>query len=703
MFAICKHPKIRFAIATLMLASGCNSLKTSKLNDSWDQAPSYHAPVATQIEYPNVESRLKPEAFTAMAPLALENPADLPTHELTLDEAVRLALTKGDVLRSLGGSVVQNPQGVRTQYDPAITETNPLGGVEAALSAFDAQVSGQLFWQKNDRPNNTTFLIFQPSALEQTAASFNYEVAKTTATGASFAARHVVGYDRNNSPVRFFPSDYVGWFEAEIRQPLLQGAGVDYNRIAGPNSQVGQYNGVLIARINSDISLADFEQSVVSFVNDVESAYWELYFAYHSLEAAVEGRENLLRTWQRIKKIVEAGEGNAAEEAQARSQYYTFDVQVKEALSGPNGLFAREQQLRYLIGFTATDRTLLKPASSPMDGEVIIDWNTALADALSSRVEVRRQKWSIKRRELELVAAKLNRRPTLDFLAQYRYRGLGDDLVGSRDPNNSFNSLYQNILEGDYQEWQAGIEFGYPVGLRQASAAIANARWNLARERALLDEQELRITHDLTTAARQIKRAYELMKTNFIRVQADNDQVEVLQARYDGGLDNISFVLQARQQLANSESSYFRSLTDYQLALRDFHREKGSLLNYAQVGMSESAWPSGAYKDAAERGRFLRPGGRPARTGPSVSEGRFDPSQVGAGSMSANNQGFVDAAVPSSPFFQGDSSLPTTPAPIEALPPLESPVGISPSIGGAGAGETARLAQPLQLPFGELR
>ncbi|GAB5403688.1 MAG: TolC family protein [Aureliella sp.] len=693
MFAIFSHSKTKPLLAVLLLASGCNSLEKAKLNDSWDQTPSYHAPAATRIEYPNVQSRMEPESYTATLPLALENPADLPTRELTLDEAVRMALTQGDVLRTLGGSVVQNPLGVRTQYDPAITESNPLGGVEAALSAFDAQVSGQLFWQKNDRPNNTTFLIFQPSALEQTAASFNYEVAKTTATGASFAARHVVGYDRNNSPVRFFPSDYVGWFEAEYRQPLLQGAGTDFNRIAGPNSGIGQYNGVLIARINSDISLADFEQSVVTFVNDVESAYWELYFAYHSLEAAVQGRDNVLQTWQRLKRLDEAGQGNKADEPQTRSQYYAFDAQVKEALAGPAGLYAREQQLRYLLGLTATDGTLLKPSSAPMDGEVIVDWNSALADALSGRVEVRRQKWTIKRRELELIAAKLNRRPTLDFLAQYRYRGLGDDLIGSRDPNNSFNSLYQNIFEGDYQEWQAGIEFGYPVGLRQASAAIANARWNLARERALLDEQELRITHDLSTASRQIQRAYELMKTNYIRVQADSDQVEVLQARYDGGLDNISFLLQARQQLANSESAYFRSLTDYQLALRDFHREKGSLLNYAQVGMSESAWPSGAYQDATERGRFFTPTSRPARTGPSVSRGGFDPTSVGAQATvgtvgefggSSNTATGDLASVPSSPFDAPESAT------------LPTAIGRQPL--GSAAGQTpAQMAEPLNL------
>lgn len=629
----------------MALTTGCAPVDRFRFADTWEQAPSYHQTQATQIEYPNVRSSLAPEIVTSPPPLALENPSELAAWELELTEAIRIALANSEILRTLGGSVVQNPQFVLSNFDPALTESNPFGGVEAALSEFDAQVTSQLFWQKNDRPNNTTFLIFQPAAFQQTASTFNYELAKRTATGARFAARHSVFYDRNNSPVRFFPSDFTGFFEAEYRQPLLRGAGVDYNRIAGPGAPIGQYNGVLIARINTDISLADFEQGIITFINDVETAYWELYFAYHSLEANVAGRNSALVTWQRIRELQKAGArgGDAAAEAQARSNYYTFDVNVRDALTGPNGLYAAEQRLRYLLGMPPTDGQLIKPSSSPMEGEVILDWPCALSDALARRVEVRRQKWNIKRRELELIAARLNRRPTLDFLGQYRYRGLGDNLIASRDPNNSFNSLYQNIFEGDYQEWQAGLELGYPVGLRRASAAVANARWNLAREQALLDEQELRISHDLSSAARQVARAFELMQSNFNRQDSDRQQVEALQARYESGLDNINFLLQAQQQLAASQSAYFRSLTDYQLALRDFHREKGSLLNYNRVGLSEGAWPAAAYEDAHERGRFFAPRAHPEKVDmpTPVSSGGFDPSLVGSGTC------FGDCAIPS--------------------------------------------------------
>ena len=632
--------KLKWLVACLMATTGCTQAKQFHFNDSWDSAPSYHASLATQIEYPNVHSNLIPQVAGAPRPLTIENPSELPAREMQLDEAIELALANSDILRTLGGSVVQAPLATRTNFDPAITESNPLSGVEAALSAFDTQATGQLFWQVNDRPNNVRInpilQQFQRPVLQQTNTQFNYELAKRTATGARFAARHNIAYDLTNTPNRLFSSAYTGWFEAEYRQPLMRGAGVDFNRIAGPNSTIGQYNGVLIARVNTDITLADFEQGIITFINDVETAYWELHFAYHNLETIVDGRKSALLTWQRVKELQKVGMrgGEQATLAQASANYYTFDVNVRDALSGTNGLYASEQRLRYLMGLPPTDGQLIKPTSQPMDGEVVFDWDSALSDALTRRVEIRRQKWNIKRRELEMLAARLNRKPTLDFLGLYRYRGLGDALIDNYDSNNSGNSLYQDIFSGQYQEWQAGVEFSHPVGFRQASAAVANARWNLARETALLEEQELRISHDLSNASRLVARAYQLMQSNYNRQDADRTQVYYLQERVEAGLDNINFLLQAQQQLATSQSAYFRSLTDYQLALRDFHREKGSLLNYNQVGLSEGAWPAPAYQDAVEHGRFFAPRSNPEQVEvPSpLSSGGFNPAHVGADS-----------------------------------------------------------------------
>ena len=81
----------------------------------------------------------------------------------------------------------------------------------------------------------------------------------------------------------------------------MLGAGTDFNRIAGPGALPGQLNGVLLARVRTDISLVDFERSVRDFVADVENAYWDLYFAYRDLEAKTEARNKAYVTYESIK------------------------------------------------------------------------------------------------------------------------------------------------------------------------------------------------------------------------------------------------------------------------------------------------------------------------------------------------------------------------------------------------------------------
>ena len=575
------------------LVSGCGLLKKIPPGPH-DTTASYHDHHGLNIEYPEVKACAtapSDAAKTASEPLVLEDPSKLPALEMSLQEAIQMAVHQSPVLRDIGGTVVSQPDITGTIYDPSLASASPTQGTEAALSAFDAQFSQQLFWTKTDTPNNISAAgqFVARGVTQATGATYNGEISKQTAVGSSFALRHIVNYDRSNRPFRAFTSDFNGFLEAEVRHPLMQGSGTMFNRIAGPNSQIGVYNGVLIARTREDIALTDFEADIITLVADVEQAYWNLATAYRVLDATVKGREAAQQTFQYQEVRLEVGSGRRDEEAQARSQFYQFQAQVESALGGEDGLYALEQQLRYLIGLPATDGRLVKPVSQPTDARVVFDWQSALGQALYRRVEIRRQKLNVKRREMELTAARLNRQPRLDFLGQYRWRGLGNHLIGSSD-NELFNDFYGTLTGGNFQEWQAGFEMDFPVGLRAASVAVSHALLNLNRERAVLAESELRISHDLSDAARQIKLTHQLLETNYNRYQADLNQVDVLQRRYRDQADNINFLLQAQRQLVESETAFYRSLMNYNLAIRDFHRQKGSLLAYNQVQLAEGPW-----------------------------------------------------------------------------------------------------------------
>ena len=200
------------------------------------------------------------------------------------------ALVNSKVFRDLGGTILTTPEVTTGVFDPAITYTDPLFSEEAALSAFDANVSAAAFFQNNDQPSNLTFQG-NNGIFVQDFHDYRFELQKLSATGSLFTLRNLTNYDNSNQTGQTLPHAWSTVFEGEVRQPLLQGAGVLFNRIAGPSRQPGVYGGVLIARTNTEITLSRFEEGVRDLISEVENAYWDLYFSYRNLAAVIEGRD----------------------------------------------------------------------------------------------------------------------------------------------------------------------------------------------------------------------------------------------------------------------------------------------------------------------------------------------------------------------------------------------------------------------------
>ncbi len=652
------QPRVRFLPAVILVGAlllvGCTSAVRESISQAVSQeyypfherAVTHYKQVATQIEYPDVHTKSLAEATKPLPPRTVADFQVTNYFDLTLDEAIRLALSNSRVMRSLDGRVLRNPASIATVYDPSIQESDPRFGVEGALSAFDAQFSTSVFWEYNDRPVNSLDAVGavgagMPFLFRQDLAFFTAEISKTNATGGTWSVRNNTNYEYNNRTTNIaFPSVWETNVEAEFRQPLLQGAGIDFNRIAGPGAQPGFTNGfffsngVLIARTNHDIALADFEAGVRNLVSDVENAYWDLYFAYRDLDAKIRARDAALQTLSRL----EALEADAASLAQAQVQYLTFRGEVENALSGvpggstvggggssagtfrgAGGLYAREADLRLLLGLADNDGRLIRPVDEPSTVRIHFAFEEILAEALCRRVELRRQRWLIKRRELEYIASQNFLYPRLDAIALYRWRGFGDDLLDPSGDNPPFDNAFEELTGGDFQEWRLGLEFSVPIGRRQAHAAVRNAELALTRAKAVHQDQELNVAHDLAAAIRELERAYQAIRTNHnIRITALR-RLEALEERAE--LDGIGQStlqgaelasrrafqldqrLEAQRSVAQAETAYYRSVLEYNLAVKAVHFEKGSLLDYNGVLLVEGGWPKKAYLDAKKRAR----------------------------------------------------------------------------------------------------
>ncbi|MFV0442923.1 MAG: TolC family protein [Planctomycetaceae bacterium] len=556
----------------------------------------------------------------------LEEQGDPEYWDVSLNEIVAHAMANSKVLRDLGGTILSAPTTVATQFNRGLQQTDPRFGMDAALSQFDAQLNSLATFQHNHRVYNNRFLGGGANFFRQERHDYVSELSKYSATGAQFALRNTMDYDDNNAPGNLFGSAWQTQWEGEVRQPLLQGAGLSYNRIAGPSGMPGVPNGVLIAKVNQDMTAADFNLAIRNYLSDVVNAYWDLYFAYRDLDSKQQALERSREIWQAYEAEKVADRKGGVAEALAREQFFRFQSELEDAIAGRtgqrtqnrngatggsfrgvNGVQAAERRLRMLVGLPVNDVRVIRPNDDPELAPVVFEWESMAGEAVHRRPELQKQRLLLKRREMELIAARNFLQPQLDVYGKYRLRGLGHDLYGN-DQRDGLRSAYGELGSAEFREWELGLQFNMPIGFRQGHAAVQNAELQLSRDRAILHEQERQVLHDLSNMVAEVDRAWKQCQTNLNRYLAAKDAVAALEANRESGLPvNLEQVLDAQRRLSESQSQYYLSRTEYALAIKNVHLEKGSLFEYSNVLIADNR-PQASHSAEGETSRSLLAG-----------------------------------------------------------------------------------------------
>ena len=682
----------------LTLFTGCHP--TQPFFVRRDESMAQYLAQSMDIEYADVQVESLPEATLAHAPLG---PTNIPTEfvDLSLEDCIAMALQNSKILRVVNGANSQSgsitaallsaaPGQMPSIYDSALVATtsntqpltvdsqgnriaprgssraNQVGGVEDALSEFDTQFSSLFGYNTTDRPRNVgPHNPYNPQQFKAVDSNAQAALSKRLATGTIVTARTTTVYSYNNvqtqGPGRSVPSDYTLAIELQATQPLMRGRGTLVNRIP-----------VVLARINEDMQLHDFEANVRNLVKSVEDAYWDLYCGYRALETAQGARDSALNLWRVAYDRLQAGAEDSGPdvEAQARSLYKQFESQIHTTFYGstipgndPRGLYGREQLLREKMGWSPTDSRMIRPADEPTEARVHFDWVEVHSEALLRSVELRKQKWAIKSAQLEMMSAKNQLLPQLDVTTFYRWLGVGDQLAaahasGIRFPDPGSNAL-EELTGGQYQELGMRLEFTpQAIGSRRALAGIRNRQMQLVKLQEEMREKEVFVTDNLTTAWRNMESTFISIKDYRDQLQAQTDEIKIYvdQAGTSAKLGQLADrMLRAEERKARAQLQYYQAICEYNKSITSIHYWKGSLLDLNAIALGEGSWTDKAYWDAEERSReragglyfdygYTRPG--VISNGPVVSGGQTEGNVSDPGAeIQSYNQGTPVPAV----------------------------------------------------------
>jgi outer membrane protein TolC len=539
---------------------------------------------------------------------------------------------------SVSGLTRQTPSGAVTDslrvfaYDPAILGTY----IEESLAKFDAVWQTGLIWNRFNEPpaintaGSPAFSLgpFNPGVLSTELGGlvtefgtlgsidlvqFRSELLKPLPTGGVAGITFRTDYQNQQNPfgiplnVPFFPSvinpTYRPALDLSLEQPLLRGGGIGINQLRDtltgsllhPNLPVGgRAPGILLARIAHDEAQTEFERRVHHLLFAVEEAYWQLYCAYWDLYSRETGMKQTLAAWQIAKKRSALG-GIAKEElAQIEEQFHSFRKQRLAALgrgsAGQLGVLEAERRLRYVIGLAPEDGTRLIPMDAPQTTPLAPDWTTSLANAMGQRPELRQIHQELKAGQLTLLKARDLLQPDLRFLGKYNVNGLGRDLSGA----------IENFEDSNHHDWEVGLLLQVPIGFREGSAEVTRAKLQLAQRFAFLRDQEAKIVFSLQRSYRDVVQFQEEVRIARSQEQAAAAQ---LQARYDKfkvGRETIDLLLRSQQKWVDALRDENVAICSYNVALADFERQKGTILEYDNVTLAEGPLPPCAQTRASE-------------------------------------------------------------------------------------------------------
>ena len=615
----CNQPLLRLHNAKIKLWNDINTAPTPPLYYKGRTRPLEHyKDHATAIEYPTESCPTDNSVIATDGPMTLNSAQKPGVWDLTLNEAIRIALQNSPIVRdnlsfrSAGNPILNSPDQATSVYDSAIQETGILfgnRGLEAALSDFDTQFITRITWGKDEQVQNSPFLDLGAGAeLIDETGTFQSRLQKTFADGSTFALEHDWNYSQNNVPSRLFPSAYTGIAQAEFRRPLLAGSGAEFTRIAGPISEnltgvSGVAQGVMISRINNDITLTRLESDVTNLVKNIEDLYWDLYLFYQNFDAETVAFHDAVRNYNRVKARNDTGQATIL---QALQSLYDSQIRVDGALAD---LQDAEGRLRRLIGLQVSDGRFIRPADVPITADFVPDWHICLAEALTHRVELRRQKWNIKSLELQHKAAKNLNRPRFDFVSNYRINGFGDHLLGDNPGTgaaNLYQSAYQTLTRGRQTGWNFGFEFALPVGLRLTHSQVRNYELRIAKARKALNVQEMEISHELSQSFRDLERWRKLADANLRLQRTAEERLKATEIRLRNPIngataDAIDLLLRANLELRNARLAQLRSMIEYNKTITDIHFRKGTLLDHNNLHLEEGLWCCEAYPDALRR------------------------------------------------------------------------------------------------------
>ena len=479
-------------------------------------------------------------------------------------------------------------------------------GLGSLITSFDPVLTGTL---QNDHFKQLATTIFQGvpagTSLVQNTSTANFSYQQAFDWGTNLTVGFTNNRQTTNSFFQGLSPQLVSGFKATLTQHLLQGFGTASNT-----------RFIRIAKNNRELSDVAFRLQVITTVNQIQSMYWDLVYAYENVRVQNESLAFAEKTLSDTKKQVEIGSLAPIETVRAQSTV----AQDQQALT----VAQTNLQLEQLLMKNALSRTLRDPhlagaeviPTSTMElpeTEQVRPTEDLVNDALRHRADLVESRIQLNTTEISNKAVRNALLPTLDLFAYYGGAGLGGSQNAANvcpNPNTpdcaianpnlnldqsplastvSYGGTLNQLVNSTSPDKGVGLQLTIPLRNRAAQAVQIRSELEYQQAQMALQQTENRITIEVRNAQFGVEQNRASVASAQAAVDFARQSLDAEQKKYQFGTSTTTLVLQTQSALATAESTLMSAMAAYEKSRIELDRAVGVTLDQAGVSIDDAA------------------------------------------------------------------------------------------------------------------
>jgi outer membrane protein TolC len=371
-----------------------------------------------------------------------------------------------------------------------------------------------------------------------------------------------------------------------------------------------------IAKLDSDIAMAEFVRQSESHLLEITRTYWALYAA----RVTYLQKAKLVEETARVTDELKARQKVDAQQSQFFRAESALASRRSDLIRSEAAIRNAQDRLKALT----SDPSLLASANTeliPGDRLVLtasaVDAAQAAAAALDNRPEINQAFLQLRAATLREKMQRNELLPELNLVLQGSLGGLS-----AGDHADAYGKQFNQGGPG----FSAGFVFSIPLENNIARARLERRRLELRQQLDQLKTTIDSVFLEVKISAREATTAYRETQAKYSAVKAFTADVESIEARRTlqtaspaPGADEtartsvfLDTLLDAQDRRSNAEEEFIRAAANYQIAIVNLERAKGQLLAYSDVTVirskDEKGLPQLHLEKGARDGKSSAPG-----------------------------------------------------------------------------------------------